>query len=254
MLYQQTTAGKYLNSENAIAGKVKGNGFPYEVFEESVLMFLKDHITLTDRDTSATTKAREALEAELNAAQVRLKRTQSTMASTDDDEVYASLVEVLAHSTKQVKSLALSLEHAKAAECFDPRQDLTETKTFLEKYYEAINARDYMGRIMDAVKSESEVEPTPEIDEVEAGIRARLWGDFRNQIKAKLRQLITEIWVQIRRDGWRQKTALAEIHFREGGKSACEIRIDHAYTGDTTLTPMIGLDLKYLRFKHSTRD
>ncbi len=243
MQYKYTTAGKYLNSENAHNGKAKGNGFKYPIFEESVLMFLKDYISLESDDKTARTKEREALEARLSACDARLKRTQVTMATTDDADVHAAMAEVLAQQTRQRKALQLSLDRAKAEEQANPREELKAAKSVILAYYEAMEREEKLGGMLDALKKATRKKHTPETKALEAKIRAEHWGDLRAHIKIKLRALITEIWVLVRAEGWRSKTALVEIYFKEGSVKALSIHIDPA--GDVTNTPIKPMDLKH---------
>jgi DNA invertase Pin-like site-specific DNA recombinase len=243
MQYKNTTAGKYLNSENAHNGITKGNGFKYPIFEESVLMFLKGYISLESEDKTAHTKEREALQAKLSACEARLKRTQATMATADDPDVYAAMAEVLAQQTRQRKALQLSLDRAKAEEQANPRGELKATKSVILAYYEALEREEKLGGMLDALKKATGKKHTPETKALEAKIRAEHWGDFRAQIKNKLRALITEIWVLVRAEGWRSKTALVEIHFKDGSVKALAIHVDPA--GDITNMPIKSLDLKH---------
>lgn len=242
MQYKHTTAGKYLNSENAHNGKAKGNGFKYPIFEESVLIFLKDYISPESDNKTARTKEREALEAELSACDARLKRTQVRMATTDDADVHAAMAEVLAQQIRQRKALQLSLDRARAEEQANPREELTATKSVILAYYEAMERAEY-GGMMDALKKATGKKLTPEIKALEREIRAEQWGDFRAQIKNKLRALITEIWVLVRAEGWRSKTALVEIYFKDGSVKALSIHVDPA--GDVTNTPIKPMDLEH---------
>jgi DNA invertase Pin-like site-specific DNA recombinase len=252
MLYKNTTAGKYLDSANAYAGKAPACGFRYEIFEESLLMILKEGITLESNDKDTAAANREALEAELGACEARLKRTQATMATADDPDVHASLAEVLAQQVQQRKALQAQLNEAKAEERSDPKEDLKATKSIILQYYEALEREKTLGGLMDGLKREAKKKPTPEMKELEAKIRGENWGDFRAQLKTKIRSLITEIWILVKAEGWRSKTAFVDIHFKDGGVRTFSIHVDPA--GDVTNTPMDALDLKHYRSKRERLD
>jgi len=244
MLFKNT-AGKYLVSADAIGGKVKAVGFKYPIFEESVLLFLKNNLSLQSNSTNTAANRREATEAELASCEKRMTRTQATMASADD-ALYASLAEVLATQTKQKTALTEALNKVKAEEACDPQDDLRATQSFIVSYFEAVNAQDALGALMDETKLASKVKPTAEVKALEEKIRAEHWGDLRAQIKSKLRALLSEIWVKVTADGWRTKTALVEMHFRNDGVKAVRIHTDRE--GTTTQDEVVPMDLKHLRF------
>jgi hypothetical protein len=226
MLYKHTTAGRYIDSERAWNGEKRGNGFRYRIFEESLLIFLRDDLTLGAADTSARRREREALEAELCACEARLRRTVATMVACDDADVHASLSEVLAQQTRQKKALQEQVERARGEERLDQAAGLQATKSVIVAYYHAREKEEVFGGLLDDLKRETGKKPTPEIREIEDRFRARHWGDLRSQIKNKIRGLIAEIWVLVKAEGWRRKTALVELHFRQGAVKALEITVD----------------------------
>jgi DNA invertase Pin-like site-specific DNA recombinase len=248
VIYRNTTAGKYLNSESAVFGKAVACGFKYGIFEESFLMFVKNNLSLDTQDKGSKTAHREAIEAELTACESRLKRTQATMATTDDADVHASLAEVLAQQTKQLKSLQSQLDRAKADEQADPKEDLKVTKSVILAYYEALDWQEKLGGMMDAVKKEVPCDRVKEAKPLEAKLRAEHWGDFRAQLKNKLRALVSVVWVLVEAKGWRTKMATVEVHFKDDGVRAFTIHVDPA--GDVTNTPIEVPDLKHYRFRN----
>jgi hypothetical protein len=219
--YKNTTAGKYLNSKNANNGKAKGNGFKYDIFETEVLRFLKDELTLESPDTSKKRMQVEALQAEIGACTARIERAMTSMATCDDEDVHANLAEVLAQMTKQKKALQQQLDKAKAEAEQDTSKELRETRNLIKVCFDC-------NRV-------AEVSPGPAMQV--GGV-----ADYRAQLKNKLRGLLSEVWVSIRAEGWRRKTATVEFHFKQGTVRALEIRVE---PDGVTAEPLLGSGLKY---------
>jgi len=225
MQYKKTTAGKYLDSERAFNGEIRGNGFLYPIFEKEVLAFLAGDLTLERRDKGPKLAKVDALDAELKACEIRLKRTVATMAACDDEDVHASLAEVLATQTQQKKALQHQLDRAKADAEGDSAKDMESLKNLIGVCMECNSAlrEGHTSKLVD-IRGVEDV------------------GDVRAQIKNKLRLLVSEVWVSVKAEGWRRKTCTVEIHFRQGGVKALEIRTEPG--GKVTSEPLMGSGLK----------
>jgi DNA invertase Pin-like site-specific DNA recombinase len=191
MVLKRPTGGEqkylYLSSSAYLHGKesVGSRSFPYLPFEAAVLDFLKElePNDVTDPKDGAGLTAREEeiekLDKKLAAIEFKLEQVNAKAAEVNDMEVYLDLIKRLGDDKK---AMSHRLEQLRAEASVDRAEALVEMKSLVDMIAE----------------SEGQEKDT-----------------LRRRVKGRIRALVKEIWVLIKKCGAR-RVALVQIILQSG--------------------------------------